>query len=343
MNDIIKDIQRKLNDGAYTTEEHVRLSLVSRILQALGWNIWDPSEVNTEFIAVPQEDQTRVDVALFINTFSPIIFIEVKAVGKLAGNLRNIELQLRDYNRNNTALFSIMTDGRHWRFYYSQTGGEFSQKCFKEIDLVKDSIDDIETFLNAFLSKSEVISGNAKRDAESYLKLSRKQRAMEDALPKARRLVLEPPFPSLPQALVELTSKAGYPVTTEEASKFIKESVTESRERLDTSNIVDTELSRTTDSTQRQSVRHGGEPDYVVSYRSQLNNPSSLASKMRKYINDRGSLTWAELKKACVEKFGCISEISGSIGASLRVLELDGWVRIEGKGNSKRISSGRRL
>lgn len=311
MNDIIKDIKHKLNNSAYTNEEHVRLSLVSRVLQSLGWNIWDPSEVNTEFVAVPQEDQSRVDVALFTNTFSPTIFIEVKAVGKLSGNLRNIERQLRDYNRNNTALFSIITDGRHWRFYYSQTGGEFSQKCFKVLDLVIDSIDDIETFLHAFLSKSEVLNGNAMHDAENYLKLSRKQRAMEDALPRARRLILESPFPSLPQALVKLTSEAGYPVTTEEASTFIKESAEETRERLDTSRIVDTEIISNSERQKVQSVRTD-EPGYVASYRSQLNNPASLPSKMRKYINERGSLTWANLKKACVNKFGCKSETSGS-------------------------------
>jgi len=251
MNDIIKDIQHKLDNNVYTTEEHVRFSLVSRILHVLGWNIWDPSEVNTEFIAVPHEDQTRVDIALFTNKFSPIVFIEIKAVGKLTGNLRDIERQLRDYNRNNTALFSIITDGRYWRFYYSQTGGEFSQKCFKVIDLLKDSIDDIETFLDAFLSKNEVISGNAKHEAESYLKLSRKQRAMEDALPRARRLILEPPFLSLPQALVKLTGEAGYPVTIDEASKFIKEGITENTESIETSQTANTERGITPDSYPR--------------------------------------------------------------------------------------------
>ena len=45
---ILEDIRRKLNAGAYQNEEHVRLSLVARIVQALGWDIWDPSEANAE-------------------------------------------------------------------------------------------------------------------------------------------------------------------------------------------------------------------------------------------------------------------------------------------------------
>ena len=129
-----------LSKSLYKNEEHVRLSLVMRLVQALGWNIWDPIEVNSEFVPVPTEDQTKVDLALFLTPYIPTIFIEIKAVGKLEGNINIIERQMRDYNRNNTALFSIITDGRKWRFYFSQTGGEFSQKCFKTLDILEDSI-----------------------------------------------------------------------------------------------------------------------------------------------------------------------------------------------------------
>lgn len=36
--------------------------------------------------------------------------------------------------RNNTAMFSIITGDVEWRFHYSQTGGEFSQMCFKVLN-----------------------------------------------------------------------------------------------------------------------------------------------------------------------------------------------------------------
>jgi hypothetical protein len=123
MREILLDIRDKLNNRAYSNEEHVRLSLVSRILLELGWDLWNPREVNAEFRVLPQEDRSRVDLALFLTPQSPSVFIEVKQVGGLTGNIEETERQLRDYNRNNTALFSIATDGRKWRFYYSQTGG----------------------------------------------------------------------------------------------------------------------------------------------------------------------------------------------------------------------------
>jgi len=101
MKEMLTDIRSKLQNGYYKNEEHVRLSLVARLLQQLDWNIWDPTEVNSEFMVVPHEDSTRVDLALFLRPSSPSVFMEVKAVGKLQGRIRDIERQVRDYNRNN--------------------------------------------------------------------------------------------------------------------------------------------------------------------------------------------------------------------------------------------------
>jgi hypothetical protein len=226
MNDVLLDIRNKLVKNFYQNEEHVRLSLVARILYELDWDIWNPLEVNTEFRAVPQEDSTKVDIALFRNRYlPPSVFIEIKAVGKVDAALAKIEHQLRDYNRNNTAEFSIITDGRKWRFYYSQTGGEFSRKCFKVIDVLNDELTDLVETFNLFLSKSKIDNGDAKNEAERLLQLNQKQRALEDAFPKAKRMISEPPFPSLPEALVKVVSELGFHVTLTEASKFAAENI----------------------------------------------------------------------------------------------------------------------
>lgn len=80
-------------------------------------------------------------------------------------------------------------------------------------------------------------------------------------------------------------------------------------------------------------------PSYISSYRKQLNNPNSLPSKIRRYIEEHETITLKDLKRACVEKFGCRSETSGSIGASVKVLEVDGYIKMEGHGNNKRLIS----
>ncbi len=74
------------------------------------------------------------------------------------------------------------------------------------------------------MSKTEILNGNAKIEAEKYLKLNLKQRAMEDALLKAKRLVLEPPFPSLPEAVFDLVRKQGIEISKEEAKYFVEQS-----------------------------------------------------------------------------------------------------------------------
>lgn len=87
MLEALRDIQAKLSQGAYRNEEQVRLNLVARLLQELGWDIWDPGEVSAEWPVAPAEDATKVDLALFVNSYAPSVFIEVKAVGKIASNL----------------------------------------------------------------------------------------------------------------------------------------------------------------------------------------------------------------------------------------------------------------
>lgn len=221
MKEALQDIRDKLSAGVYKNEEHVRFSLVARVLQELGWDIWNPAEVFTEFVVIPDEDNTRVDIALFSNAYTPAVYVEVKAVGRIQNDVARLERQLRDYNRNNTAAFSIITDGRIWRFYYSQTGGEFSNKWFKVLDLSTDEIEEIEQAFATFLSRAEVSSGDAKKNAEYYLQLSQKQRAMEDVLAQAKRSILEPPYESLPQALVRLVTQKGISITPTEAGQFI--------------------------------------------------------------------------------------------------------------------------
>jgi hypothetical protein len=220
MKETLLDIRRKIAEGSYQNEEHIRLSVVCRILYKLGWDIWNPSQVNAEYCPVRTEDKTKVDIALFSKLYAPLVFIEVKGIGRIT-DLQSIEYQMRDYNRNNTATFSIITDGQKWRFYYSQTGGEFSKKCFKVLDLVSDGIEELEANFGIFLGKTEIDNGRARQEAEKLLQMTQRQRTMEECLPSARRKIQEPPFPSLPEAFTLLVSQHGFEVSRIEAEEFI--------------------------------------------------------------------------------------------------------------------------
>ncbi|GAB3580866.1 DUF4357 domain-containing protein [Hymenobacter daeguensis] len=222
MHEILLNIRQRLLNKEYHNEEHVRLSLVARVVQELGWDIWNPTEVYTEFKAAKKEDNTRVDVALFTHDFEgTAIFIECKGVGAFAADLAAVERQLRDYNRDHTALFTVITDGRHWRFYFSFTSGEFKDKLFCKFDLQEDGVEEIAGYLETFLHRDNILNHSARQKAEAYLMLGKKERAMQDVLPDAQKLVTLPPFPSLPEAMVQLLAAKVLTITPAEAQAFL--------------------------------------------------------------------------------------------------------------------------
>jgi Type I restriction enzyme R protein N terminus (HSDR_N) len=229
MIELLKDIKEKLNAGVYKNEEQIRLTLVARVLQALGWNIWNPEEVFPEFIVVPNEDKTRVDIALFVSPRYPAAFIEVKAHGLLMPKLDQVEMQVRDYNRNHTATFSILTDGQHWRFYLSQAGGEFSQKCFQAINLLETELEDMESTFQTFLSKASHQNEAAQSEARHLLQLTQRQKDILSLRDEAKKLTEMAPFPRLPEALQTLAASKGIVATVEEISDILAGKVTKPR------------------------------------------------------------------------------------------------------------------
>ena len=79
------------------------------------------------------------------------------------------------------------------------------------------------------------------------------------------------------------------------------------------------------------------EPAYLKSYREELNNPNSLPSRMLYHVREARKITWTDLKDVLTDKYGYRD--SGSYSASLRVLYIDGYIKIDGKGDNKFISS----
>ena len=153
MKKTIEDIRQLLTERSFKDEQHVRFSLVGRICETLGWNVWNPEEFYTEYPVKrypPQEVTTelrgRVDVALILpEKHSDIaeVFIEVKTPYRLQSELVSGETQLKRYNWCDKSAICILTDGIIWRFYLPSLGGAFENSLFSEIDLLEDDIDSI--------------------------------------------------------------------------------------------------------------------------------------------------------------------------------------------------------
>lgn len=163
MKEVIESVRKLLKDGVFSDEQHVRFSLVGRICQKLGWNIWNPAEFFTEYKVekvptqmLPKDSNGRVDVALFLSDNKPKaaeVFMEIKAPGKLIPSLKDCEDQLHAYTGHHRIAIGILTDGVIWRFYVPVIGGYFKDTLFAQLNLETDEIDTLVTFFNDILHR----------------------------------------------------------------------------------------------------------------------------------------------------------------------------------------------
>ncbi|MBI9030464.1 hypothetical protein JEZ13_00470 [bacterium] len=163
MQNILQDIRNKLKSNVYKNEELVRVAIVSRILNNLKWDIWDPQTVYFEYpvqkLTQNQNNASsygKVDIALFLTqglNQTPEVYIETKAIGNLISDLSECEKQLQLYNSYDMSIISILTDGNVWKFYLSSAGGSFSQRLFNEFNIIDDPDSYIINILNKILHK----------------------------------------------------------------------------------------------------------------------------------------------------------------------------------------------
>jgi len=98
-----------------STEEATKNALVMPFINALGYNVFDPTEVTPELTAdVGTKKGEKVDYAI-LKDGKPIILMEVKCCGV---NLANVHAsQLFRYFAVTEARFGILTDGLEYRFF----------------------------------------------------------------------------------------------------------------------------------------------------------------------------------------------------------------------------------
>ena len=116
------------------TEEATKNALVMPFLQALGYNVFDPSEVVPEFTSDYGTKQgEKVDYAIF-QEGDPIMLFECKTLG--AGLSTDHASQLYRYFSVTPARIGVLTDGRHyWFFSDLEEDNKMDDRPFLEFDL----------------------------------------------------------------------------------------------------------------------------------------------------------------------------------------------------------------
>lgn len=154
----ILDIRRLLREGVFTNEDHISKQVVMRLLESLGWNVFDPKQVRSEF----RVETRRVDYALLREPFGAVVLIEVKYLGKASPRG---EEQLFEYCVKQGVPLAVLTDGRYWHFYLPAGSGSYEQRRFAVVDLVDDHEAECSRVLKRYLEFDAVALGLSDEDA----------------------------------------------------------------------------------------------------------------------------------------------------------------------------------
>jgi predicted type IV restriction endonuclease len=117
------------------TEEATKMALVAPFINALGYNVFDPTEVVPEFISdVGLKKGEKVDYAI-LKEGKPIILFECKPYGT---NLDAVHReQLYRYFHCTEARIGVLTDGMNYRFYTDlEEPNKMDEKPFLTVNLL---------------------------------------------------------------------------------------------------------------------------------------------------------------------------------------------------------------
>ena len=186
--EILKVIERWQSDGRLASfdEARVKQAIILPILRGLGWDTDNPDEVWPEYSV----KERWVDYALLTGTTAKV-FIEAKKGGE---PLERHDSQLLDYAcKHDGVEIAALTNGATWWFYLPLRAGSWEQRKFSTVELNNQDKEDTTRNLLEFLSKENVRSGDAVRNAADLYEQNQKKRRIWATLPEAwNQLVSEP-------------------------------------------------------------------------------------------------------------------------------------------------------
>ena len=210
----IREIQDALRKGTFVNEASVSQGIVLRLLQALGWPIFDSKVVSPEYTV----EGRRVDFALCHPALKPIVFVEVKKVGEGEGGDR----QLFEYAFYVGVPMAVLTNGQEWHFYLPGEQGSYEERRVYKLDILGRDVDESEKRLRAYLYYQALCSGSAIEAAKQDYRDVARQRTIQSALPQAWRKLIEDQDESLVELIAnETESLCGYKPDSDTVAEFL--------------------------------------------------------------------------------------------------------------------------
>ncbi len=180
----IDDIRNRLKGGEFKNEQSVSQGVVLRLLGELDWPTHDTQVVFPEHPV----DGRRVDFALCQPPSKPLVFIEVKPVGKSEG----AEKQLFEYAFHKGVPVVILTDGQEWHFFHPSGQGDYAERRVCRLDLIEMDSEESTELLSRYLNYKSICNDEAIKAIQDDYRDVTKQRQIVTSLPEAwGRLVQE--------------------------------------------------------------------------------------------------------------------------------------------------------
>jgi predicted type IV restriction endonuclease len=211
----IASIAENLRTNKYQNETAIREAVVNRVLQELGWDIFNPEAVRREYGTL---ERRRVDYSLFTMPNSPSVFIEVKAPNAGA----NGDRQLFQYAFDAGAPFAILVDGREWSFFLPGEQGAVLERRVHKLDLLEREPIDAADVLQRYLAYERIKSGKAFEAAREDYRNAARDREAKNAIPKAwNELITEPDDLLIDLIAEKVVSLIGFRPTDEHVEEFL--------------------------------------------------------------------------------------------------------------------------
>ena len=217
LKNFVNEIKSAKGLGTYD-EATTKQIIVIRILNILGWNIFDINEIQPEYPVDPQNSNEKVDYALARDTDN-MVFVEAKAVSV---DLENWEEKFCNYCFKNNVILGVLTNGISWWFYLPRAKGSWYERKFYSINLIQQDADIIVSKFMDFLSKENVANGKSEENAKRTYESKQKNQIIKKSLPEAWNTLIsseDETFIDLFNNMLEKVS--GYRAESEEIADFL--------------------------------------------------------------------------------------------------------------------------
>lgn len=213
---LIKAIKEIRSDSSLLIldEASIKSGVVLRLLHILGWDPFNVNQVKPEYTV----ESKRVDFSLRINGTNKV-FIEVKRPNE---NLEPHQEQLLGYSFREGVKIAILTNGVTWWFYLPLNEGSWEQRRFFTADFAEQPPESIAERFVALMSKDNIASGDAVKNAEDLYKSGQRETVLRQALPKAWHKLINDPDDLLVDLLIETAEKlSGFRPEIGDVEKFL--------------------------------------------------------------------------------------------------------------------------